>query len=471
MSRYFAFTLSLCLAGCTVGPDYQVPEVKAPQSWTNHQQQSNQQINEWWRQFNDPLLDQFVNDAMANNHDIAIAKSRLLESRAGYAEVQGALLPSFGAGASAERDRNLFPLLSLREPYSVFSAHFDAIWEVDIFGGRRRQMQAVEAVTSAAAANLKAVHISIIAEVVKNYIDYRLYQRQVVITKENTKTQQETVALTQKQYEAGRAAKFDYLRANSQLKTTQATIHTFTIGMSQAQYRLEILLGLLPGTLTPQLALTTPIPSANETILSVTPVNILQQRPDLQVLERNLAAATALKGAAIADLYPKFSLSAFLGGSSLASDTLFSNRDKSFQLLGGVKLPIFSFGRLQAAVDQRDEQAKQALQAYEKGVLTAFAEVETCFKAYAEESARLGDHLLAVRDSKAALAIAHVRYKEGSASLLDVLDVQRSHFLLEAQQAQIEANVATAYVTLGKALGLGWINLENERKADQECKN
>lgn len=449
--------ICLLLSGCAVGPDYQRPEIKVPQVWLNHSAEKGAGTHsEWWQQFQDPVIAKLIVLATSKNHDIGIAKARLLEARAGYIQARSALLPSLSAGASAERDRNLFPLFPSRDPYNVYTSTFDAVWEIDIFGGRRRQLEAADAGAEAAAENVKAVQLSIVAEVIRNYIDYCLYQRQISLTQENIATQQETVSLTQKQFEAGQAARFDYLRANSQMQTTQSQLPIFRAALSQTQYRIEVLLGEQPGALTDLLSQAKAIPLPKSQIFKDTPISVIQQRPDLQVVERQLASATALKGVEIADLYPKFSLSALVGGNSLTSAGLFKGANRTHQVRGGLRLPIFSFGGQLAAVDGADARLQEALLTYEKAVLAALAEVESASTLYSEESERLSYIAVAVQDAEAALAIAQKRYKEGLTSLLEVLDVERTVFNLQGQKAQVQANLGSAFVALGKALGTGW---------------
>ena len=459
--------LSLLLTSCTVGPDYQRPLETTPATWmTTSDITTNPVDHAWWHCFSDPVLIQLIDRAYRQNHDIKIAIERLRQSRANVDSRFADLLPQLSLSAQMERERNTVTAFPVVKPFAASQTHFDASWEIDLFGKNRRRLEAEEALSDATLANLNAVQVSVIAEVARNYIDYRLNEELLKITQENLETQKQTVNLTKKQFSAGQAARFDFLRADSQFQTTQSQQPKYTAAMAAAQYRLEVLLGLHPQGLTPTLAMRKGVPITPSKFKIQSPVNVIRQRPDVDAAERQLAAATAMEGVAIAQMYPQLSLTGFFGALSAGSlglgsippekSHLFSSTNRSWYEAAAISVPIFNFGRLQSASEAAKSEGKQALYFYEQTILKALAEIETALKDFEQEQQRSIALGQAVDDAKQAVGIAHKRYTQGLTSLLELLDVQRNLFALQEQLASSNAAEAINLIRLNKAVGGGW---------------
>lgn len=459
--------LSPLLISCTVGPDYQRPKDTGPAIWANASDTTTNPVDHtWWHCFSDPVLTQLVDMAYKQNHDIKIAIERLRQSRANVDNRFADLLPQLTLSAQIERERNTVTAFPVTTPFAASQTHFDVSWELDLFGKNRRRLEAEEALSEATLANLNAIQVSVVAEVARNYIDYRLNEELLKITEENLETQQQTVNLTKKQFSAGQAARFDFLRADSQFKTTQSQRPKYAAAMAAAQYRLEVLLGLHPQTLTTTLNAGKGVPVAPLKFKLQSPVEVIRQRPDVGAAERQLAAATAMEGVAIAQMYPQLSLSGFFGALSAGAlglgsippekSHLFSSNNRAWYEAASISVPVFNFGRLQSASEAAKSEGKQALYLYEQTILKALAEIETALKDFDQEQQRSTSLTHAVDDAKQAVGIAHKRYTQGLTSLLELLDVQRNLFALQEQLALSKANEASNLVRLNKAVGGGW---------------
>lgn len=475
--RFLPLFFSILLTSCTVGPDYQSPKTPSPGAWINTKTGTNIKVDHnWWRCFNDPVLTHLVDTAYQQNHDIKLAIERLHQSRANSDSAFASLMPQLALSGQVERELNTVPAFPVTTPFSASQAHFDVSWEIDLFGKNRRRLEAEIALSEATLANLNAVQVSIVAEVARNYIDYRLNQELLRITEENIETQQQTVHLTKKQLAAGQAALFDSLRADSQLKATQSQRPKYTAAMAAAQYRIEVLLDLNPGALTTQLITGKQIPTAPLSFEIQSPVDIIRQRPDIQAAERQLAAATAMEGVAIAQMYPHLSLTGFFGTLSAGAlgfgsvtpekSGFFSRENRAWYQAAAISVPLFSFGKLQAASESAKSEAKQALYVYEKTILSALAEIETALKDFEQEQQRVTSLAAAVNDTKQAVNIARLRYTQGLTSLLELLDVQRTLFTLQEQLTTSKAMGAGNMVRLNKAVGGGWQVVSLVKKID-----
>lgn len=453
------------LAGCALGPDPVVPQMAIPKTW-HEEPNSRGQEQFWWDQYHDPILSQLIEIALKNNLDIQIASERLREARAGYDAQVTALLPSFGVSGHAERDQNNVPLIGsiFPKPYESFRAGFDMAWEIDLFGGTRRQLDAAGAQSRGAAWAVLAVQQSIVAEVVKSYVEYQQFRKLIEVTEQNQRAQEETAQLVDRQLDAGGASKFDALRAQSQAQAVASQVPTYRVGMAQAQYKMGVLLGESDGSELVLLGQVTRIPVVQQDPILSTPLEVIRRRPDIVIAEENLAAATYMTGVAMAELYPKISVQGFLGQMSPASVGLMDSKNHSFSILGGIQLPLFNFGRLQRQVDAADARQQQALLAYKKTVLTVLAEVETVLRAYHNECQRLATLMLAESSARQALVIAKNQQQQGLTSLFELLDVERTYYGLQGQLIQSQALVALNLAALSKALGLGCELSQNKEK-------
>jgi outer membrane protein, multidrug efflux system len=460
--------------GCSVGPDYQKPDLPVPAGWQEAQQSGvnarSAELTRWWTAFNDPLLNSLVERAVQSNLDLRIAEGRIREARASRAVTAAGEWPTVGVSGSYMRNRsseNAFAFTpqggtpSSRSSganldQNFYKTGFDASWEIDVFGGVRRSVEAADANIEASVENRRDALVTLLGDVAKNYIDLRGFQRQLAVAQANLKAQQEIVDLTRVRFQAGLASDLDVAQAEAQANTTAAQIPTLESSLKQSAYRLDVLLGLQPGSLGDELYKETAIPALPPEVLVGLPSELLRRRPDIRRAERQLAAATAQVGAAMADLFPKFSLTGIVGLQSISASDWFNRGSRFWNIGPTISWPIFDAGKIRANIEVRNAQQEQALNQYEKTVLTAFQEVETSLVNYSKEQARYRSLVNAVAANRRAAGMANELYVRGLNDFLNVLDAERSLYTSENDLAQSEATMASNLVALYKALGGGW---------------
>ena len=468
-------SLGFCLvaAGCTVGPNYQKPDLPVPSTWNEAQQKGVQvrsaEITRWWTAFNDPLLDSLVERAVSSNLDLRIAEARIREARATRAVTASGEWPTLDVSASYSRNRAsanaigsptqgavAAPRSGANLEQNFYQTGFDASWEIDVFGGVRRSVEAADATIEATVEDRRDVLVTLLGDVAKNYIDLRGFQRRLEVTRANVKAQQESLELTQVRFQAGLASDLDVAQAEAQVNTTAAQIPGLETALKQAAYRLDVLLGSQPGSLWDELAVEKAIPSLPPEVLVGLPSELLRRRPDIRRAERQLAASTAQIGAATADLFPKFSLISAVGLQSVSASDWFTGQSRFWSIGPTIRWPVFDAGKIRANIEVRNAQQEQALGQYEKTVLTAFQDVETSLVAYAKEQERYRSLVNAVAANRRAVELSNELYVRGLNDFLNVLDAQRSLYSSQSDQAQSEATMASNLVSLYKALGGGW---------------
>jgi outer membrane protein, multidrug efflux system len=465
----------LFAAGCTVGPNYRKPDLPVPSMWNEAQQKGVQvrstELTRWWTSFNDPLLNSLVERAVRSNLDLRIAEGRIREARATRVLVAAGAWPTVNVSSAYSRNRAsanaigspsqnggavaIAPSGATLEQ-NFYQTGFDASWEIDVFGGIRRSVEAADATLQATVEDWRDVLVSLLGEVAKNYIDLRGSQRRLDVTRDNLKAQLETLELTKVRFQAGLASDLDVAQQEAQANSTAAQIPTLETSLKQAAYGLDVLLGSQPGSLWDELAVDKAIPTLPPEVLVELPAELLRQRPDIRRAERQLAAATAQVGVATADLYPKFSLVGTVGLQSVSASDWFTGRSRNWSIGPTVTWPVFDAGRIRANIEIRNAQQEQALGVYEKTVLTAFQDVEVSLVAYAKEQQRSRSLVTAVAANQRALAMANELYIRGLSDFLNVLEAQRALSLTENDLAQSQATMASNLVSLYKALGGGW---------------
>ncbi len=453
------------LAGCTVGPDYHPPKTAAPAQWVSPQAagETNAPAADaaWWKSFHDAELDSLVVRAAQSNLNLRAAVARVREARAAARVVAADLSPTFDAAGSYARDRysaNGFPPFPPGIPVdaNVYQAGFDATWEVDVFGGARRATQAARAEVAAAEFGRRNVLISVLAEVARDYVDARAYQRRLAVANANIKAQEDILGLTRERFAKGLTGELDVQEADALLAATRAQAPLFDSGFRGAVYRMGLLLGQPPGALLDELTNAAPIPAAPPAVPAGLPSELLRRRPDLQQAERELAAATARVGAAASDLYPKFSLTGDVGLQSISASDWFTAGSRFWAAGPTVQWRIFDAGRIRANIRVQNARVDQALAAYEQSMLGAFTDVETALTAYAREQTRRQSLAHGAQANEKAVTLASDLYRHGLADFLRVLESQRS--LYQSQDALIESEraVSSDLIALYKALGGGW---------------
>jgi NodT family efflux transporter outer membrane factor (OMF) lipoprotein len=452
------------LTGCaSVGPDYVPPASNAPGAW-HHAAASSQpatrvlatgDLSQWWQGFNDPLLTELIAEALRASPDLRSAQARLREARARRGVARADYYPSLSASADASRTQSSRQV-GAGTTRELYDAGFDASWEVDVFGGVRRSVEASQAEVEAAMASLQDTQVSLAAEVATNYVDLRTLQARLRIARDNLTSQSETLQLTDWRAQAGLVSVQDVEQARSNREQTRAQVPILEAGIATAEHSLDVLLGLDPGTLHPRLDTEAGLPSLPAEIAVGIPADTLRQRPDVRVAERQLAAATALVGVAKAALYPSFRLTGSIGLEALTASGLGDGGATITSLLGGVTAPIFEGGRLRSQVEVQDALREQAQIAYEKAVLGALQDVENALVDLAHNRDRSEALSNALEAARLANLLAQRRYAAGLIDFQTVLDTDRSVLTLEDNLAGSRADSVRDVIRLYKSLGGGW---------------
>jgi len=448
------------LAGCTMGPDYHEVNPSVPSHWqaesnANLKQATVENLKNWWKSFGDAQLNQLMDKALAGNLDIKIALTRIDQARAERRGTRAELFPTVNITTGGQRNENPFPGLAPGIKYNMFELGFDALWEIDLFGRQQRRLEAVSAELDAAGEQYRQSLVTLTAELARSYINYRSLQNQLGITHSNLESQRHTLALIEKLFNEGVKARHDVVRARAQTESTAAQIPALEAHLIATLRQLEVLVGQNPGTLSSELNHVSAVPLASGRSILATPADTIRRRPDIHIAERQLAAATAMQGAAIAELFPKISLSAFVGLRNTDVESLFKSAAFSYGTLANLVQPLLNFGRIQAGIDLADAKQKEAYLTYQKAVLDALAETETALTAYLKEEIRRQTLSSAAVDLQESVRLSQLRYQEGVISFLDVLDAQRVLYIAEMELARSQAATSTNLIAVYKALGGG----------------
>src|SRR5271163_1953222 len=481
-----AAVVLLTSAGCMVGPNYEPPAMRIPAHWEGADEVTKSQASEeansgpaqWWRAFNDPILDELIEQALSSNLDEKIAIARIREERAYVVISRAGLLPSVDTSDSYTRQRysantpfGFFPQLLPRDD-NIYEAGFDASWELDVFGGIRRGVEASKADLTASIEDARDVRVTLLAEAARDYVAVRALERRIQIAKANLRDQNDSLKLAQARFEQGFAPELDVFQARSLLETTQAQVPELESELAQTVHRIGVLLGREPDALEAELSDMAPIPGiADPDAIAVRippglPSELLRRRPDIRAAEREVAAATARIGVATADLYPKFSITGTAGLESISTGDFFFGTSRMWQVGPSMTWPIFEGGRIRANIEVRNAQEEQALLSYRKTVLNALAEVEDALVAYAKERTRHQALAASAEDFKRSALLARDRYEEGYDTYLDVLEAQRSLYTAQDALAQSDQQIVDDLIAIYKALGGGWETDPQIRSAD-----
>ena len=454
-----ALSAAMILAGCaSVGPDYHQTKPQTPQlQGLDTAQENNAPFQAaWWKQFNDATLDALIQHAAANNLDLRMAVARLRESRALLSGAQSGQLPTVDTGLSYTRSREQPPGFSSRRgTVTRYQAGFDASWELDLFGGVRRSVEAADADLGANRAALHDVQVSLLAEVARNYFELRGSQLRLDIARHDIDNQQQTVKLATVREQLGSGSEQDVASAKARLATVQAQLPLLQARESAGEYRLAVLLGERPGELSVDVS-----PKSFQPIAVDLPIgaagDVLARRPDVQVAEREYAAATARIGVAKADFFPHVSLGGFLGFLAGRSNDFGSPSTRAWSLMPSISWQGLNVKRVRANLHASEARADGAKAKYQQTVLLAIEDLDNAVTEFNQQRVRV-DHLLEqAAQSKRAADLAQVRYREGATGFLELLDAQRTHLAAEDDLAVAETAIDTGAVALYKALGGGW---------------
>ena len=416
----------------------------------------------WWSEFHDPLLEELVERVAAANPDARRAAARASESRAMEGQSRSALLPSFDASFAAEHVRGgvnqgivrASPGSSFISAYEtgVVSSGLESRWELDVFGGLRKQLSASKADTQASAGALQDVIRIARSELARNYVELRGYEDQMAIVRRQSDAESEMLELIRDRANAGLASQLDVERQQTQLATTRAALPDLEAQHLQAAYRIAVLLGEEPAALLSRLG-EPPRPLDVPALPESIPSELLKRRPDLRRAEAEIDAAYARAGAARADLYPRFSFSAQSGRQGVNLAGLAFGAGNFFSVGPTISLPIFQGGKIKSQIAASDARLEQAVRSYEGDVLAAFEETENALANRISSEQRQHELEAAAGSARGSVELARELYIGGLGDFLDVLDAQREQFRADRDVAAAKTAVLRATVALYKSLG------------------
>ena len=450
------------LSACAVGPNYERPKTPLDAHFVNAAQPGfaeDAAVETYWTRFDDPVLNSLVEDAVAHNTDLRTAAASLQASRAVQRLAGFDLFPT--ATLKGSYSHNLYSLQQLpgvdqhdREFDSAQGA-FEGLWELDLFGRVRRNVEAARADVGVSVATLQDARVSVIAEVARNYVVLRGLQDQLALTKRNADNQLSSLKLTRARLEAGRGNQLDTARAEAQWQTTLASIPTLEASIATTTYRLSSLTGRQPAALGDRLA-PQPMPALPALNSIGTPEQLLRRRPDIRAAERRLAGATARIGVAVGDLFPKVTLTGSFGYVAPTFGEFGRLDAKSYSVGPGISWAAFDLGRVRARISSARAQTDAALAAYEGAVLNALETTEDALISYGRSQSRRDALQLAAAASDKAADLARQRFEGGLIDFLEVLDAERTALSAELLLSQSRTDAATSLVAVYKAVGAGW---------------
>ncbi len=491
--RIWLYTLMLCccgllLPGCLqVGPNYQKQEMKLPGQWSDMDQNtaeqktgSDEELARWWTVFGDEKLSALIERSLENNFDIRIAAARIRQTRAESGRASSALGPVLNSSGSYQHQQTAAgvtntttdpttgqtvpsaPIPGSGQTGTVISDQyrvgFDANWELDIFGGVRRTIEAADAELLSAIEAKRNVHITLAAEVARTYIELRSLQLRIDIARKNLKAQQRSAELTRKKFATGFVNGLDVAYADSQTALTSAEIPPLESAARQKIFSLSVLAGLEPTALAAELTPVQDIPAADLVHIVPTgvPSDLLRRRPDIRRAEEKIHAATAQIGVAEAELFPRFFITGSTAYQSDSVNSLFDPVSWIWSLGPAFSWNLFQSGQTLANIEKQKAITDQTIIEYQQTVIKALQEVESVLVATAKEKEHFQALSDAVAANRKAVNLADILYREGEIDFIEVLIAQGSLFKTEDAWARSKSKLSENLVALYKAVGGGW---------------
>ncbi|MCH7422553.1 efflux transporter outer membrane subunit [Shewanella sp. MM_2022_3] len=474
---FIMLTVTSMLAGCAVGPDYIPPKLSTPNHFYGQNSVGKQettidaQLDVWWEKFGDAQLTHYIAIALDQNLDLAQATARLAQARAGLGAANAALLPSGSISGQAARayqsvETPLGQILNSSPSFdrygSSYETNLNASWELDLFGGLRRDREAALAEYQATSAGIAATRLAVAAQTASIYVNIRAIQARLDIARKQVETQQQMLDMINLLYSKGLVPERQVHQTQAMLAQYQATVPLMEASLETTMNALDVILGTLPGSHRAELTAIVPLPSIPNTINMGTPGELLTRRPDLIIAERHLAASNAKIGVAIAEYYPKFSLSGLLGSAtSITEGNLFSNAANQAAGVIGLRWRLFDFGRIDAQIAQAKGREAEMLAAYRLAVLKATEDVENTFSTLAKREQQTEIVSQGVDAIQHARNASFSAYQKGIASKLEVLQADESLLRASDEETLAIAETITSAIAAYKALGGGWEADEN----------
>lgn len=474
------FTGAALLSACAVGPDYKGPPLAAPMSVAaghfhraaEAEAPSAPPAARWWEALNEPELTRLIDQGLAASPTVLEAQARVRAARASLGESRARLLPSGGASAieaSASLPKTALGALSGvnasggSRSLNLYSAGFDATWELDVFGGTRREIEAAGARAGAQQAQLQDAQVELAAEIAGAYINLRDAQTWLRLARDAARLDQRVLGLTEQRQARGAAAEGDIDRVQTDLEQAQATVAPLEGLVQQTSDQIAVLTGREPGALDAELAIAAPVPTPPASTPIGDPASLLRRRPDIRAAERSLAASNAQIGENVAELFPKVTLFGDLGFSGADPGKLF--KSGALGAIGGPSISwnIFSIPRITAQIHGAEANRDAAAAHYQGAVLAALQDAEGSLSRFGHQRTSLASLVRAEAAASRAADLVQRRYQGGTASLIDVLDAQRQQILARQALAEGQAQLTNDYVALQKSLGLGWAPTDGAR--------
>jgi len=461
--------LPFLVSGCMVGPDYSLPEIQVSEEWSSDvKAEAPEVITEWWEAFEDPLLNQYISSAKEHNFDLLAAEANVLQARALKQVSASALFPHLNASFIPMRldfsktgpfftgISGLGGLSPFNRVFNLFSAFFDASWELDLFGKTRRAIEQANAMIDSAIEQKNDLLISIYAEVARDYIELRNMQTQFELTESLISLYEENAAIIRKNFEAGYSNRYDVEKIEAQLESEKALLPEMIAEIYRSIYSLSILTGQMPEALVDELIQVKPLPKAPLEIAVGLRSDLLRRRPDVRRAERDLAAATANIGVAVSSFFPSITLFGLGGFQSLKMNELFDWKSKTWVYGADFSMPIFQGGKIVGNLRVAQAQQAAVAFAYHQIVLQAIQEAEGSLISYKQQGIKVADLQRALSHQRAAEKIAAEQFHKGLINKTQFLKSQME--LIEAELTALSADAALllSITSLYKSLGGGW---------------
>ena len=468
---YSMMVLSLALMGlngCTpTRVSDRVPPLIVPERWHNASDtqpvSTSKDLSQWWKGFGDPMLNDLIDQALATNHDLRLAKARVREAKAMVTVAESALYPSIDLFSFGGREKRIDRVMPGKQGSELIMPTADVVtgglaarWEIDVFGSRHLQAEAAVAQSAGTEETQRAVQVGLLAQVATNYLELRGIQQRTNILLENIEVQRERLRAVQTFYKAGLVNDMDVARQESLLHNTIGTLPVLTSTAKNLIHRLSVLLGEPPASLEERLTHSMPLPVTLPSIPRLLPSSLLEQRPDLRLAQTEVTAAAAGLGAARADLFPKFVLAASGGFGALAVGGFPSLAESVYALGSGLTAPIFNAGRIKAHITAADARLDHVAANYEKTFLLALEDTENAYVAHTAALERRDQLVRAETAAERSHVHAQAFYQRGAVDFLSVLDAQRTRLATSDERTKAETAVRVALVSLYRAFGGGW---------------
>lgn len=422
-------------------------------------------LSEWWKGFGDPVLNDLIGQALVANHDLRLAKARVREAKAMATVAESALYPSIDLFSFGGREKRIDRIVGVPGPQGielitptadVITGGLAARWEIDVFGSRHLEAEAAIAQSAGTEEAHRTVQVGLLAQVATNYLELRGIQRRTNILLENIEVQRERLRALQAFYKAGLVNDMDVARQETLLHNTKGTLPVLTSTAKSLIHRLSVLLGEPPASLEERLTRSMPLPATLPSIPKLLPSSLLEQRPDLRVAHTEVSAAAASLGAARANLFPKFVLSASGGFGALAVGGFPGLAEGVYALGAGLTAPIFNAGRIKAHITAVDARLDHVATNYEKTFLLALEDTENAYVAHTAALERRDQFGRAEAAAERSHIHTQAFYQRGAADFLSVLDAQRTRLATSDERTQAETAVRVSLVSIYRAFGGGW---------------